>query len=55
MTEDEVEALRAKAQECRTIASGTVTPDARLTLLGIANDYDERADKLLERQRKEAK
>ena len=53
--EDEVENLRAQAKKCRDIAAGTVPPDARLTLLGIANDYDERADKLVEQRRKAAK
>ena len=54
MTEDEVEALRAQAHKCRTIAAGSVAADARMTLLDIARDYDERADKI-EKQRKAAK
>jgi hypothetical protein len=50
MAEDEVASLRAQAKNCREIAAGSVAPDARLTLLGIANDYDTRADKLEERK-----
>lgn len=53
MPDDEVEALRAQAQRCRDIAAGTVTPAARETLMNIAKDYDERADKLVGRQRRE--
>ena len=50
MTQEEVEALREQAQKCRTIAAGSVGPDARLTLLDIARDYEERAEKLDQRK-----
>jgi uncharacterized membrane protein len=50
MTEDEVESLRAQAQKCRDIAAGTVTPDARMTLLDIASEYETRAEKLEQRK-----
>jgi hypothetical protein len=38
--------LREQARRCRRLARDISTPDVVRTLLAMADDYDERADKL---------
>lgn len=44
--EDDAEFLRAQARKCRWLADRVNAPDVVETLLQMARDYEERADRL---------
>jgi len=43
---DDAEFLRAQARKCRWLASRINTPDVTETLLGMARDYEARAERI---------